>query len=247
MEQHHLFTCNAAELAELAIEQGRAYGLPVDPEKTNERLVRYYVAEGVVDRPERVGRDAAYGQRHLLQLLTARRMAQAGVSLADIAEHNRTALTRTLEEELDKPMPTPAELLVNSLMQRKKTGSRSSSRLGDRGDDKRFGAVPPGPPGPGGSSSYRPSPALPDVLDEVHRVRDQLLGAIDHLRRRLEQHLMAIEQRQTTEIEALTAQMQALRHGVTRAFPGPVSVPESAPASETVNPPHQPKEPPNDR
>lgn len=160
------FSGNAAELAAHAIERGRAYGLPVDPDRTNERLVRYYVSEGVIDRPDRVGRDAAYGQRHLLQLLTARRMAQAGMSLAVIAEHNRNALTRTLAEGLDKPLPTQAELLVGRFMQ-------------DKTSPRRAGVQAAAAPAPAAAVSHRPSMALPDVLDEVRRFRDEMLMSMD--------------------------------------------------------------------
>lgn len=164
MDDPQNFSGNAADLAALAIERGRAYGLPVDPDKTNERLVRYYVAEGVVDRPDRVGRDAAYGYRHLLQLLTARRMAQAGMSLAVIAEHNRSALTRALEEGLDKPLPTQAELLVGSFIHRKHSAPRAAST-----------AVPTQAPPP------RPSMALPDVLDEVRSFKADVIGQLQSM------------------------------------------------------------------
>jgi hypothetical protein len=164
MDQTEGFTGNAAELAARAIELGREYGLPVDPDKTNERLVRYYVTEGVVDRPDRVGRDAAYGQRHLLQLLTARRMAQAGMSLAVIAEHNGNALTRALAEGLAKPLPTQAELLVGRFMQGKPAPQ-------GRGPAMPTAAAP----------AHRPSMALPDVLDEVRSFKDDVIVAMQSL------------------------------------------------------------------
>ena len=75
LTQHTEFSGNASELADLAVACSRGLRLALGTDKTNERLVRYYVTEGVLYRPERVGRDAAYGYRHLLQLLTARRMA----------------------------------------------------------------------------------------------------------------------------------------------------------------------------
>ena len=164
MDHTDNFSGNAAELAARAIELGREYGLPVDPDKTNERLVRYYVTEGVVDRPDRVGRDAAYGQRHLLQLLTARRMAQAGMSLAVIAEHNGNALTRALAEGLAKPLPTQAELLVGRFM-------RGKPAPQGRGAAMPTAAAP----------AHRPSMALPDVLDEVRSFRDDVIVAMQSL------------------------------------------------------------------
>ena len=63
------FKGSASDLSDAAIKCGEDYGFKVDPDKTNERLVRYYAAEGVIDRPDRIGRDATYNYRHLLQLL----------------------------------------------------------------------------------------------------------------------------------------------------------------------------------
>lgn len=192
------FSGNAAELAAHAIERGRAYGLPVDPDRTNERLVRYYVSEGVIDRPDRVGRDAAYGQRHLLQLLTARRMAQAGMSLAVIAEHNRSALTRTLAESLDKPLPTQAELLVGRFMQ-DKTGPR------------RAGAQATAAPAPAAAASHRPSMALPDVLDEVRRFRDEMLMSMEATLQKASMSSDAARHDMADQVTAVAQQMHDLQ------------------------------------
>ena len=111
---HRKFSGNASELAEKAIECATNFGWTVDLDKTNERLVRYYVTEGVIDRPDRQGRDASYNFRHLLQLLTARRMVEHGMSLNVIGRHNTLAPTQGLEEGLAGPIPTEAEILVNS-------------------------------------------------------------------------------------------------------------------------------------
>lgn len=48
------------------------------------RLVRYYSAEGVIEKPDRLGREAAYHYKHLLQLLLARKLSEHGATLADI-------------------------------------------------------------------------------------------------------------------------------------------------------------------
>jgi DNA-binding transcriptional MerR regulator len=50
------------------------------------RTVRYYIAEGLLDRPEGEKRGAHYLQRHLEQLLLIRRWTQAGLSLERIRE-----------------------------------------------------------------------------------------------------------------------------------------------------------------
>lgn len=49
------------------------------------RTVRYYVQMGLVDRPEGETRAARYGQAHLEQLLTVRRLSESGLSLERIA------------------------------------------------------------------------------------------------------------------------------------------------------------------
>jgi DNA-binding transcriptional MerR regulator len=50
------------------------------------RTVRYYVQQGLVDRPEGETRAARYGQKHLDQLLLIRKWTAAGLSLDRIRE-----------------------------------------------------------------------------------------------------------------------------------------------------------------
>lgn len=50
------------------------------------RTVRYYIAEGLLDRPEGEKRGAHYLQRHLEQLLVIRRWTDAGLSLDRVRE-----------------------------------------------------------------------------------------------------------------------------------------------------------------
>jgi DNA-binding transcriptional MerR regulator len=50
------------------------------------RTVRYYIAQGVLDRPEGEKRGAHYLPRHLEQLLQIRRWSDAGLSLDRIRE-----------------------------------------------------------------------------------------------------------------------------------------------------------------
>ena len=107
------FAGGAVELAECAVKCGAGLGwTSVDPDRTNERLVRYYVTDGVIGRPDRVGRDAVYQFRHLVQLLNARRLSEKGVALSVIGDYNRRAKTQDLRAGLERPAPTEAELLV---------------------------------------------------------------------------------------------------------------------------------------
>jgi DNA-binding transcriptional MerR regulator len=54
-------------------------------EELSARTVRLYATEGLIDRPDKEGRRAVYGQRHLLQLLLVRSLARRGLSLSAIA------------------------------------------------------------------------------------------------------------------------------------------------------------------
>ncbi len=63
------------------------------------RGVRYYQAIGVIDKPLRYeGRRAIYGYRHLLQLLSAKRLQQEGHSLQLIQRALAGRATDTLEQ-----------------------------------------------------------------------------------------------------------------------------------------------------
>lgn len=50
------------------------------------RTVRYYIAQGLLDRPEGEKRGAHYVRRHLEQLLLVRRWTDAGLSLDRVRE-----------------------------------------------------------------------------------------------------------------------------------------------------------------
>lgn len=50
------------------------------------RTVRYYIAEGLIDRPEGEKRGSHYLRRHLEQLLLIRRWTDAGLSLDRVRE-----------------------------------------------------------------------------------------------------------------------------------------------------------------
>lgn len=51
-------------------------------ETVNQRLVRHYTTQGLVDEPFKEGREARYLYRHLLQLLALRRLLAEGLSSA---------------------------------------------------------------------------------------------------------------------------------------------------------------------
>ncbi len=50
------------------------------------RTVRYYIQDGLVDRPQGIGKGAYYTQTHVDQILTIRKWQDAGLSLERIRE-----------------------------------------------------------------------------------------------------------------------------------------------------------------
>jgi DNA-binding transcriptional MerR regulator len=69
-------------------------GLPV-------RTIRYYIQKGLVDKPQGARKTASYGQQHLEQLMTVKRLSEAGLSLAAIAKvMNGTQLSNVPSSDL---------------------------------------------------------------------------------------------------------------------------------------------------
>ena len=107
------FWGSGIELAEKATHFVRAMGL--DSEKINQRLIRYYSAENIINRPDRLGKEAAYNYLHLLQLLVARRMAQGGAPLATIRVFNQAADIAELEKALQGDLAIEAKQLIEKI------------------------------------------------------------------------------------------------------------------------------------
>lgn len=123
IDQHQGFKGNVQDLVDLATKCCRFLNLPGDVEKINERTVRYYVTEGLVDKPLRIGRDAEYGYRHLLQFLVSRYLVNGGYPMAKVAPFIHSKNIDDLELFLSNPVkPNLAELLVASFA---KTGSQT--------------------------------------------------------------------------------------------------------------------------
>ena len=189
------FNGNAQELADAALECASHHNWLIDADKTNERLVRYYVTVQVLDKPNRVGRDASYQYRHLLQLLIARRMLDKGFNLATIAEHNQKASTSELAEKLisrDLEI-TDAQALIKKFKSSSSNDKNSSSStgLGSKSVDwiKRKSLT--GVTGSGSVNSLasnsstangiRPPMAIQDVLEEVKRLKDECMHQISFI------------------------------------------------------------------
>ena len=110
VEEFKGFWGTGAELSERAKVLSGKVGLK--SEKLTERLIRYYTATGVLDKPDRLGREAAYHFRHLLQLLIARRLVDEGVSLVVISKFNLSKSTDELEQALLNPTKDAAKAVI---------------------------------------------------------------------------------------------------------------------------------------
>jgi DNA-binding transcriptional MerR regulator len=115
INQYQGFSGNAVEMASVATQCAQYLQMPGDLDKINERLVRYYVTEGLVDRPKRIGRDAEYGYLHLLQFLAGRFLVEAGFPMQKVAPYLASLEVAQLETlVMNKTKPNMAELLVAS-------------------------------------------------------------------------------------------------------------------------------------
>ena len=74
-------------LAELAEE----VGLPA-------RTVRFYIGRGLMPGPEKAGRGASYGQKHLERLREIQRLQADGLTLAEIAARGDAKVASSLPE-----------------------------------------------------------------------------------------------------------------------------------------------------
>jgi len=101
--EHKSFWGTSEELLDRSWRLAKA--LSLNYAKINLRLVRYYTTEGVLDKPDRLGREAAYNTKHILQLILARQLAEKNTPLESIK-----LLTQRLSvEQLINKIQTPIE------------------------------------------------------------------------------------------------------------------------------------------
>jgi DNA-binding transcriptional MerR regulator len=128
IHSYQRFSGSAADLADLAITCSRNLGLPGDASKISERLIRYYVTEGLLSRPIRIGRDAEYSYKHLLQFLASRTLMEEGYPMQKVADYIAGLDKQQLEPlALGQTKPNLAELLVASFKHPEKTPRANKS------------------------------------------------------------------------------------------------------------------------
>jgi DNA-binding transcriptional MerR regulator len=118
--QYESWEGRAEELAELAGKLLARMGIPGKPSMPTERFIRHYVQKGILDRPDKRGREAYFGYRQLLQFLAAAILKSRGLSLQMIPRYTQERTNEELLELLAPPeenhRKTEAEKLVESFM-----------------------------------------------------------------------------------------------------------------------------------
>jgi DNA-binding transcriptional MerR regulator len=134
IHNYQRFSGNATQLADVAMDCARQLSLPGDISKISERLIRYYVTEGLLSRPIRIGREAEYSYKHLLQFLASRSLMEQGYPMQKVADYISGLDRKELEPlALNQTKPSLAELLVASFKQSEKSSLRPAMQSRGRG------------------------------------------------------------------------------------------------------------------
>jgi len=173
---------SADELIDIAKRVAADLQLPPAVAEVNERLLRHYVSEGVVKRPDRVGREARFGSRHLLELLVTRLWLMKGHRLASLGpltvEQPKEELIRFLKNYSQSEQPASAEALV-SMFQRSMSGHpgtlREARRMYSASGDPAMRKPP---------LMSDTSLGMVDVLHELRSIEDRLQRQLKDLDQR---------------------------------------------------------------
>lgn len=135
------------------------------------RLVRHYTSQGLVDEPQKLGRSARYGYRHLLQLLLVRRLLREGYSTQALQPLLQSKTNADLEAllqggvQLTVTPANPALAFLESIRQR----SASPPVPAPAPPPAPAAFAPPAPPisaSPPPAPAAAPAPAFP-ALDRA--------------------------------------------------------------------------------
>lgn len=95
----------ASELAAVVADVSRELNITDEDVTPNERLIRHYAQHGVLERPERRGKEAIFGFRQIVEFLAARNLLRDGWPVAKVAEFNRAAELSQLLDLVPKGRP----------------------------------------------------------------------------------------------------------------------------------------------
>ncbi len=119
----------AAELATVVTHILGELNILDDDLTPNERLIRYYAQQGILERPERRGKEAIFGFRQIVEFVTTRNLLRDGWPLAKVAEFNRAADLHQLFDILPKGRERNRAQELVSRFQRSSGPSARSDRV----------------------------------------------------------------------------------------------------------------------
>lgn len=93
------------------------------------RAVRFYVANGLLDRPEGAGTAATYGYRHLLQLLAIKIRQREGQTLDSIKKEMREVTGDALERRVASSLAPALTLQLDPIVARDAASTASWRRV----------------------------------------------------------------------------------------------------------------------
>jgi DNA-binding transcriptional MerR regulator len=117
----------SAEVARLLKERG-LMGIQHDQRVSaapDKRTIRYYTTLGLLDRPEIEGRQAKYGDRHVMQLVAIKALQSVALPLSEV----QSMLYGLTDDELDHVIDNVAESIrVKQKLFKKETFQRTTWR-----------------------------------------------------------------------------------------------------------------------
>lgn len=147
-------------------------------EEVNPRLVRHYTTQGLVDKPIKVGREARYIYRHLLQLLIVRRLLSDGFNTTTIGQLTTSKSNPELEALLQGGMQLTVEAAnpaLSFLEQVQKRVERTAPPPLAAPTAKQL----PVPAPPAGMAPLMPQPSMAKPLTASQWVRMEVLPGLE--------------------------------------------------------------------
>ncbi len=130
------------------------------------RTVRHYAGEGLIDEPQKLGREARYTHRHIVQVLVVRRLMAEGYTsktIPIITRRNTAELEAILHGEAVEPQPGQVQELVRDEALEYIQGIRSRKKMAAPEERASSKIAEPTPVAPT-SAPPTPSAELPEFL-----------------------------------------------------------------------------------
>ena len=135
------------------------------------RTVRHYAGEGLIDEPQKLGREARYTHRHIVQVLVVRRLMAEGYTsktIPIITRRNTAELEAILQGEAVEPQPGQVQELAREDALEYIQGIRARKKMAAPEERTSSKTAAPTPaesiPSPPASTPPAPSAELPEFL-----------------------------------------------------------------------------------